>query len=58
MHVSLSCCCAQFHVAGRAPVYTYSNAFCEGGQNGTGVYYLASAGRRQLLIVKNKTGGG
>lgn len=45
------CCCVQFHVAGRAPVFAYSNAFCEGGQNGTGLYYLASAGKMRAAAL-------
>jgi hypothetical protein len=39
----------QFHAQGRAPVYAYSNAFCEGGSNGTGLYYLASAADKVFM---------
>lgn len=39
----------QFHVQGRAPVYAYSNSLCEGGSNGTGLYYLASAADRVYM---------
>jgi hypothetical protein len=30
-------------------VYAYSNAFCEGGSNGTGLYYLASAADKVFM---------
>jgi hypothetical protein len=36
----------QVHAKGRAPVFAYSNVFGEGGMNGTGVYYLASAAEK------------
>jgi hypothetical protein len=39
----LHCGSLQVHAKGRAPVFAYSNVFGEGGMNGTGVYYLASA---------------
>jgi hypothetical protein len=39
----------QFHVKGRAPVFAYSNAFGEGGSNGTGLYYLASAADKVFM---------
>jgi hypothetical protein len=42
-------CLLQFHAQGRAPVYAYSNAFCEGGSNGTGLYYLASAADKVFM---------
>lgn len=34
---------------GRAHVFAYSNAFCEGGSNGTGLYYLASAADKVFM---------
>jgi hypothetical protein len=39
----------QFHAQGRAPVFAYSNSFCEGGANGTGLYYLASAADKVFM---------
>lgn len=43
------CVTKQFHAQGRAPVYAYSNSFCEGGSNGTGLYYLASAADKVFM---------
>lgn len=37
------------HAKGRAPVFAYSNVFGEGGMNGTGVYYLASAADKVFM---------
>jgi hypothetical protein len=36
-------------VKGRAPVLAYSNVFGEGGLNGTGLYYLASAADKVFM---------
>lgn len=30
-------------------MFAYSNAFCEGGSNGTGLYYLASAADKVFM---------
>ncbi|KAF8062053.1 sppA [Scenedesmus sp. PABB004] len=39
----------RFHTRGRAPIYAYSNAFGEGGTNGTAVFYLASAADKVFM---------
>lgn len=41
--------CPQFTAKGRAPVFAYSNAFGEGGLNGTGLYYVATAADKVFM---------